>query len=220
MKLKLPVVAKIVSLGLPGSLMQLANSILNIVLNRSLILYGGDIAIAAMGIVNSMQMLLVMPVIGINQGAQPIISFKFGAKKYDRIKETVKLATIAATVIVVFGYVFVRFFPVQMISLFNREPEILVFGESAVLTWMMFLPVIGFQVVASNFFQAIGRYKSAMFLTLSRQIIFLIPAVLVFSRIWGLNGLLHAAPFADLFSTFLTGVWFYFGVRKLGKETK
>ena len=219
MKLKLSIVARIASFGLPGALMQLANSVLNVVLNRSLIAYGGDIAISAMGIINSLQMFLVMPVIGINQGAQPIISFNFGAKKYSRIKETVKLAIISATVIVTLGYLLVRIFPVQMVSLFNREPALLDFGKNAILTWMMFLPVVGFQVVASNFFQAIGRYKTAMFLTLTRQIIFLIPAVLIFSRIWGINGLLHAAPFADALSFILTGVWFYFGIRKLGKET-
>lgn len=218
MKLRLHVVLKIASLGLPGSLMQLANSILNIVLNRSLIVYGGDVAISAMGVINSLQMLLIMPIIGINQGAQPIISFNFGAKKYDRIKQTVKLAIISATVIVTVGYLFVRLFPVQMVSLFNREPALLDFGKNAILTWMMFLPVVGFQVVASNFFQAIGRYKSAMFLTLSRQIIFLIPAVLIFSRVWGIDGLLHAAPFADVLSSVLTGAWFYFGIKKLGKD--
>ena len=218
MKLKLTIVTKIASLGLPGSLMQLASSVLNVILNKSLIQYGGDIAISAMGIIHSLQMFLVMPVIGLNQGSQPIISFNFGAKKYDRIKETVKLAIISATVLVSIGYVFVRFFPVQMVSLFNREPELLNFGKKAMLTWMMLLPVVGFQVVASNFFQAIGRYKTAMFLTLSRQIIFLIPAVLVFSRIWGIDGLLHAAPFADAVSSVLTGVFFYFGIRKLGKE--
>ncbi len=218
MKLRLSIVTQIASLGLPGSLMQLANSVLNVVLNRQLILYGGDIAISAMGIINSTQMLLIMPVIGINQGAQPIISFNFGAKKYDRIKETVKLAIISATAVVTIGYLLIRLFPTQMVSLFNREPELLDFGTNAILKWMMFLPVVGFQVVASNFFQAIGRYKSAMFLTLSRQIIFLIPAIIVFSNIWGINGLLHAAPFADVFSTVLTGVWFYFGIRKLGKE--
>ncbi len=218
MKLKLSIVSKIASLGLPSSLLQLANSVLNMVLNRSLIVYGGDIAMSAMGIINSMQMLLLMPVIGINQGAQPIISFNFGARKYARIKETVKLAIIAATVVVAFGYIFVRLFPVQMVSLFNQEPELLNFGKNAILRWMMFLPVVGFQVVASNFFQAIGRYKSAMFLTLSRQIILLIPAIFIFSRIWGIDGLLYAAPFADVFSTVLTGIWLYFGMKKLGKE--
>ncbi len=218
MKLKLSLVAKIASLGLPNALLQMANSVLNIVLNKSLILYGGDIAISAMGIIHSVQMLLVMPVIGINQGAQPIISYNFGAKKYGRIKEAVKLAIIAATIIVTIGYIATRFFPEQIVAMFNREEEILKFGKKAVLTWMMLLPVVGFQVVASSFFQAIGRYKSAIFLTLTRQIIFLIPAVVIFSRIWGINGLMHAAPFADALSFVLTGVWFYFGIRKLGRE--
>jgi putative MATE family efflux protein len=218
MRLRASIVGKIASLGLPSSLMQLANSFLNMALNKSLITYGGDTAISAMGIINSIQMLLIMPVIGINQGAQPIISFNFGAKKYSRIKETVKLAIIAATVIVSLGYIAVRLFPMQMVSLFNSEPSILGFGKEALLTWMLLLPVVGFQVVAASFFQAIGRYKSSMFLTLTRQIIFLIPAVLLFSKLWGVAGLLYAAPVADFFSTLLTGVWFFFGIRKLGRE--
>ncbi len=218
LKLRLSIVTRMASYGLPGSLMQLANSILNIVLNKSLIAYGGDIAISAMGIINSIQMLLIMPVIGINQGSQPIISFNFGAQQIKRIKETVKLAIIAATVIVLAGYFAIRLFPEQMVSLFNREPELLAFGKEALLRWMLLLPLVGFQVIAANFFQAIGRYRSATFLTLTRQIIFLIPAVLIFSRFWGLDGLLYAAPFADFFSTGITAVWLYFGMKKLKIE--
>ena len=218
LRLELAVVSRIASLGLPGALMQLANSILHVILNRTLLYHGGDIAISAMGIINSLQLLLIMPIIGINQGAQPIISFNYGARHYGRVKDTAKWAIIAGTVIVLLGYAVIRLFPVEIVSLFNRDPELLEFSTYALRRWMLLLPVVGFQVVASNFFQAIGRYKVATFLTLSRQVVLLIPAILIFSAFRGLDGLLYAAPFSDFFSTLLTGIWFISGMKRLGRE--
>jgi putative MATE family efflux protein len=212
------VIASIVSLGLPSFLMQLANSLLNVVLNKSLVLYGGDMAISAMGIINSLQTILVMPVVGINQGAQPLISYNFGAKKYPRVKEAAKLAILAATFVVSFGYLCTRLFPRQLVSLFNRDPDLLSFGSFALSRWLLLMPLIGFQMIGANFFQAIGRPRSAMLLTLSRQVLFLIPAVLVFPRVWGLEGLLYAAPVADFLSTILTAVMFGLGIRSLEKK--
>jgi putative MATE family efflux protein len=219
MKLKYEIIIRITSLGLPGFSLQLANSLLNAVLNRNLLLYGGDIAVSGMGIINSLQTLLLMPIIGLNQGVQPIISFNFGAKKYDRVKTAVKLAIIAATAVVIIGYIITRLFPEQMIGLFNRDPKLLEFGSMALITWFLALPVVGFQIISSSFFQAIGRSQSAMFLTLTRQVILLIPAVILFPKFWGIKGLLHAAPFADSMSALLTGVWFYFGIKYLEKNS-
>lgn len=218
MRPNLHIITKMTSLGLPGFLMQLSNSLLNAILNKNLMIYGGDIAITAMGIINSIQTILLMPIIGLNQGVQPIISFNFGAKKYNRVKEAAKLGIIASTVIVVVGFIVVRIFPTAMIAFFNKDVELLKFGEYALLTWFLFLPVIGFQIIAANFFQAIGRSKSAMFLTLTRQVILLIPALIIFPKFWGINGLLHAAPFADLLSAILTGIWFYVAIKNLHEE--
>jgi putative MATE family efflux protein len=212
-------VRSIVSLGMPAFLMQLANSLLNVVLNKSLVAYGGDMAISAMGIINSIQTILVMPVVGINQGVQPIISFNYGARKFPRVKKATTLAIFAASAIVIFGYLATRFFPRQLVSLFNRDPELLEFGSFALFRWSLCLPFIGFQIIGANFFQAIGKSRWAMFLTLSRQGVFLIPALLVFPLYWGLEGLLYAAPFADLLSTILTAIVFRQGMKKLGTES-
>lgn len=217
MRLKFKLVSQVITLGLPGFLMQLGNSLLNAILNKNLIIYGGDLAVSGMGVVNSMQTLLLMPITGLMQGVQPIISFNFGAKKYDRIKTAERLAITAATIIVVVGWLLTRIFPAQLVSLFNREPELIEFGSYALRAWFWCLPVIGFQILGANFFQAIGRSRSAMFLTLTRQILLLIPAIFIFSHFWGLNGLLHAAPFADGVSAIVTGVWFYFGIKNLDK---
>ncbi|ROR29283.1 putative MATE family efflux protein [Mobilisporobacter senegalensis] len=217
MKPHMNTIVKITSLGIPGFAMQVANSLLNAILNRGLRQYGGDIAVTGMGVINSVQTILFMPVIGLNQGVQPIVSFNFGAKKFERVKTAVKQAILVATIIVVVGYVVMRIFPTQLISLFNRDEELLAFGKTALISWMLFMPVVGFQVIASNFFQAIGRSNSAMFLTLSRQVIFLIPALIIFPQIWGITGLMYSAAFADFFSTLITGIWFYFGIKNIDK---
>lgn len=215
---KLSIIASIIVLGLPGFFLQLANSLLNIALNKNLLLYGGNTAVSGMGVINSLLTFLIMPVIGLKQGTQPIISYNYGAKKYDRVKTTVNLAILIATGIVFIGYMITRLFPEQLITLFNRDPELLDFGRTAVMSWFLMFPVVGFQIIASNYFQAIGQPKSAILLTLSRQVILLIPAILIFPKFWGMEGLLHAAPFADFFSAFLTGIWFLIGMKTLGKK--
>lgn len=214
-KPKFNVVFKILSLGLPGFSLQIANSLLNLILNKNLQLYGGDIAVSGMGVINSVQTMLIMPIIGLNQGVQPIISFNFGAKNYDRVKNAAKLAVKTATIVTTIGFVITRLFPLQIISLFNREPDMLEFGTHAIITWFLCLPVVGFQIIGANFFQALGRYKTSMLLTLTRQIIILIPSIIIFSKIWGIKGLVYAAPFADSLSFLLTASFFYYGIKHL-----
>ncbi len=177
--------------------------------------YGGDIAVSGMGIVNTMQTMILMPIIGINQGVKPIASFNFGARKYLRVIEVEKLGIISATVVCLVGWIITRFFPEQIVLLFNKEPELVKFGSYAIVSWFWLLPVVGFQMLASNFFQNIGRPNVAIILTLTRQVIFLIPAVYFFSKIWGLNGTIHAAPFADLSAAIVTGIFFYKGIQNL-----
>ena len=147
-----------------------------------------------MGVIHSLMTILLMPVIGIRQGVQPIISFNYGAKKFARVKSAVNLAILSATAIVVVGYAVTRIFPEQMVGLFNRDPELLGFGKDGLRAWFLFLPVVGFQIIASSYFQSIGKSAVAMFLTLTRQVIFLIPAIIVFPKLWGIKGIIHAAP--------------------------
>lgn len=218
MKLDPALLVKIATLGMPSFLLQLAGSLLNSVLNKSLFFYGGDIAVSSMGIINSLQTLMIMPIIGLNQGIQPIVSYNFGAKHFDRVKAAAMLGAKAATVITFTGFVIVRIFPEALISMFNRNPDLLIFTKSAMLTWMLALPIIGFQIIGANFFQSIARPGTAMFLTLTRQVVFLIPALIVFPLFWGVDGILYAAPFADTLSAILTGTWFWFGIKNLGRS--
>lgn len=218
-KLQPIIIRSILAIGLPSCLMQLANSVMNIILNKSLNLYGGDIAISGMGIINSIQLLMIMPVLGISQGAQPIIGYNFGAKQYKRVLETLKLAIIAATTIVTVGFISTRLFPVQFISAFNKNPELLNFGTYALKTFFLFLPTVGFQIISSTYFQAVGKTKPATFLTLTRQIIILIPAILILPRFFGLEGILYAGPISDLISAILTGIWLSIELKILHKKS-
>ena len=213
-------IGTITSFGLPGFLMQVSNSLLNVILNNNLQTYGGDIAVSAMGIVNTVQILMIMPIIGLNQGVQPIVSYNFGAKKYQRIKDTEKLAITIATAICLIGWIITRIFPEQIVTLFNQESELIEFGRFAILTWFWMVPFVGIQMLGSSFFQAVGKPKVSLFLTLTRQVIFLIPAVIIFARLWGINGLMYAGPVADGVSALVTTVLFINGIRNLSKLQK
>lgn len=219
LKLNKERVLRIMALGSPSFSLQLVGSVLVTVLNRSLFFYGGDIAVSAMGVINSIHTLMLLPIIGMNQGVQPIVSYNYGAQKLDRVKQAILMAMVAATAIVVLGFIMTRLFAVEMISVFNRDPELLAFGTKAIHAWFLALPLIGFQILGANFFQAIGRPKSAMFLTLTRQLILLIPAIIIFSSIWGITGILYAAPFADSIAASLTAFWFFRAIRQLRVES-
>lgn len=216
--LKGKIVVNIVSLGMPLFLFQLSSSLLNIILNKSLMTHGSDIAISAMGITNSVQSILFMPVIGLNQGVQPIVSYNFGAKKYDRIREAQKLAIIYSTLIVTFGWIVTRFFSTQVAALFTKDEKLIAISAVFLQTWLMCYPLNGFSAMGPNFFQATARPKIAMVLNLTRQVIVLIPSVMIFSSIWGLNGILHAAPFSDTVSFFIVLFFYIRGMKNLENQ--
>lgn len=211
------IVANIVSLGIPLFLFQLSSSLLNIILNKSLMTYGSDIAISAMGITNSVLNILFMPVIGLNQGVQPIVSYNFGAKKYDRVKETQKLAIISATLIVTFGWMLTRFCATEISSMFTKDDELISLSAIFLQTWFICFPLNGFSAMGPNFFQATARPKIAMILNLTRQVLILIPSVMIFSSLWGLDGILYAAPFSDTVSFFIILFFYIKGIKSLDR---
>jgi len=217
LRLKMDVVLSIFSIGFAPFMMQLAASVVNGVMNNQLVEFGGDMAISAMGIITSVSTLILMPIFGINQGSQPIIGFNYGAKKYDRVKKALKYASLAATAIVVLGFFLVRFFPVQLITLFAQgNDELIDIGTNGLRIFFAVLPIIGFQIVSSNYFQAVGKPKQAAILSLSRQVLFLIPALLILPRYFELNGVWMATPIADALSSIVTGIWIMFEIKNLG----
>ncbi|MGV8980753.1 MATE family efflux transporter [Clostridium sp.] len=221
LKLKPSVIRGILALGAAPFAMQIAASIQNFIMNTSLATYGGDIAISGMGVVNSIMTLMVMPVFGITQGVQPIIGYNYGAKKYDRVKQAYKLAVIFATSIVILGWIITRLFPEQLVSMFNsKDTELIVFGTMAIKRFMMFLPFIGFQIVSSNYFQAVGKSKHSALLGLSRQVLILIPALIILPKYFGLKGVISAGPLADIVSSVVTGTFIFFEMKRLDKHHK
>lgn len=216
MKLKPAFIGKILALGIAPFAMQIASSILNFIMNKSLNIYGGDVAVSGMGIVNSVVTLIIMPIFGINQGMQPIIGYNYGARNFDRVKQAYHLAVIFASAIVLVGWIATRLFPEQLVYLFNKEDtELISFSVKAIQRNLIFLPVIGFQIVSSNYFQAVGKPKHSAFLGLSRQVLILIPALIILPRFFGLDGLISAGPVADITSSLVTGIFIINEMRKL-----
>lgn len=219
LRLKMSIVLSIFSIGFAPFMMQLAASAVNAILNNQLAVFGGDIAISAMGIVNSISTIILMPIFGINQGSQPIIGFNYGANKFDRVKQALRYSIMAATIIVTLGFFLIRIFPAQLITLFAQGDESLVnIGTNGLRIFFAVLPVIGFQIVSSNYFQAVGKPKQAAILSLSRQVLFLIPALLILPKYFELNGVWMATPVADALASIVTGVWIVFEIKKLEKN--
>ncbi|WP_105616543.1 MATE family efflux transporter [Vallitalea okinawensis] len=213
------VVLRIFAIGSAPFSMQLAASGVTAIFNIQLGNFGGDTAIAAFGIINSIAMLILMPIFGINQGSQPIIGYNYGAKQYDRVKKTLLLAILAATGIVLIGFVIVELFSTGLISMFNsKDAELIRIGSQGMRIFLIMLPIIGFQIVSSNYFQAVGKAARAMFLSLSRQVLFLIPAILILPRFFELQGLWMAGPLADLLSSVLTGAFLIYELRHLDSK--
>ena len=218
LKIRPDIIESIIAIGLAPFSMQIAGSILIVIMNNSLSFYGGDIAVSGMAIINNVSMMFMMPVFGINQGSQPIIGFNYGAKKYDRVKKTLKIAIGAATALVTLGFILTRLFPRQIIGIFTDDIQLIEFGAFGLKRFLMFMPIIGFQVVSSSYFQAVGKPKQSMFLSLSRQVLILIPLVLILPKFMGLNGLLTAGPVADLSASMLTALFLGREMRNLDKQ--
>ena len=167
-------------------------------------MYGGDLAISTVGIITSVQTLMLMPLTGMTQGQQPIISYNYGAKNYHRVKETLKYTIIGSSILSCLGFLVIQLFPSMIISIFNQEPAIIELGNSALRIWFICLPLVGCQTMCANFFQAIGMVKQSSFLNLLRQCLLLIPLILILSWIFGLYGVFIAVPIADFIAFIIT----------------
>lgn len=217
LKLDTKVVKSIFAIGMSPFSMQLAASIVTIISNRSLVKYGGDSALGAMGIIMSVVMMVLMPIFGITQGCQPIIGYNYGAKKYKRVKHALKLAILGATAITTTGFIIVQVFPRQIISIFNNDSQLIAIGVHGIRIYLLMLPIIGFQIVNSNYFQAIGKAKISIFLGLTRQVILLIPLLFILPSLFGLNGVWMSGPSSDAMASIITGIFIYVEIKHLNK---
>ncbi|QUH24407.1 MATE family efflux transporter [Serpentinicella alkaliphila] len=221
MKLHPAVIKNILAIGSAPCALQFGSSVVITIFNKQLSVYGGDIAISALGIIHSVSMFILMPIIGINQGSQPIIGYNYGAKRFDRVKETLKSSITAATMIVSLGFILTRLYPHSLINLFNRDDlELVRIGTEGLRIFLVTLPVIGFQIVGSNYFMAVGKPKKSMFLSLSRQVIVLIPMLLILPNFLGLYGVWLAVPVSDTIASILTGIFLLKEVKQLNTDNE
>ncbi len=207
--------------GLPQFLINLCACLVAIVMTRSLTSYGGDVAVGAFGICNRLLLFIVMVVIGINQGMQPIAGYNFGAKRYDRVLGVLRHALVLGTIVTGTGFVVGTFFSEPCVRLFAKDaPELVAMASHGLSCMVMMFPIVGIQIVSTAFFQSIGYAAKSIFLSLTRQLIFLVPAILVLPHLYAdpLEGLWHAAPAADALASVLAIVLLVVQVRKFRRS--
>ncbi|MDO5716888.1 MAG: MATE family efflux transporter [Tissierellia bacterium] len=207
MKLRLKTIIQITENGMAIFLIQVANSLVVGIMNNQLKTFGGTLAISAMSIVSSVSSFVFMPIFGINQGIQPILGYNYGAKKYNRIKETYFTGALIATSIMVMGFLIIMIFPEQLTSLFvkdNSDSKLLEYLLPGIRTQAIAYPLLGFAITGTAFFQAVRRPRTAMITSLLRQVIVLIPLILVLPRVFGVMGVWYSFVFSDIISTCVT----------------
>ena len=196
----------IISIGLSPFLMNVASCFIVILINKGLKTYDGDLAIGAFGIVNRIVFLFVMVVMGLNQGMQPIAGYNFGARQYRRVNEVLKITIIIATLITSSGFLVGMFLPDQVVSAFTSDEQLIRLSAHGLQVTLLSFPIVGFQMVTSNFFQSIGMAQKAILLSLSRQVLVLIPCLLLLPLVFGSAGIWYSMPVSDLIASLLAAV--------------
>lgn len=204
LRLNKEIVLSIFAIGVSPFSMQLAQSAVQVIANNSLQIYGGDIAVGAMTIINSVSLIFLMPIYGLIQGLQPIIGYNFGAKKHDRVKQAVRYGMIIATIVVTVGFIIVEGFAEKLVIIFNNDPSLVKVTSHGIRIFLLMLPFIGGQIIVTNYFQSIGKVKTAMFLSLLRQVIILIPCLLIIPMFKGLDGVWISGALSDFISVIVT----------------
>ncbi len=205
-KLQKNIVTDALSIGMSPFLMNAVSCLIVIVINQALLRTGGDLAVGAYGIVNRIAYLFIMVVVGLNQGMQPIAGYNFGARLYKRVNEVLKITTILATGVTTFGFLFANLFPETFASMFTNDKELIDLSVNGLRIVFLSYPIIGFQMVNANFFQSIGMVSKAIFMSLSRQLLFLLPCLLIFPHLWGIDGVWFSMPAADLISSIVAAI--------------
>jgi len=215
LKLKLSMMGEIFAIGSSDFARTAAMSFTSAIFNNILRNLGGEIPIATFGIIFRVMSFVFMPMVGIAQGAQPILGFNFGSQQYNRVKKSLRLANKSATLIALVGFVIFLLFPGPILSIFSTDEDLIAMGTEATRWLVLGLPLVGYQHIGTSLFQALGKAKPAVFLALSRQVLFLIPLVIILSRILGLRGVWLSFPAADLVSFVVTYIMVTYELRRL-----
>ena len=210
-RLKSELVRNIIAIGISPFLMQTTSCVIVIFMNNQFVRYGGDMAVGAYSIANSMVMVFFMFVMGMTQGMQPIVGYNYGAEKYDRMFRCLWLTIAAATAILLVGWTLSMLFPRQIARIFTTDPTLLDMAAHGLVLDMLVFFVVGSQAVITNFFQCIGKVKVSIFLSLSRQLTLLLPMAYIFPMFWGLDGVWYSMPVSDFgsFAMTIPMLWWY-----------
>lgn len=201
--LKAHIVKGIFSIGVSPFLMNICASIVVIFINKSLMTYGGDFYVGAYGIINRVLMVFIMIVIGLNQGMQPIVGYNFGARKFDRVARALRYAIFAAVAVTTSGFLMAEIFPHLLANMFTGDQELIDIASHGMRIVLIMFPIVGFQMVTANFFQSIGKVRKAILLSLTRQMLFLVPLLIILPRFMGTLGVWISMPIADSLATVL-----------------
>ncbi len=218
-RLKRKIVFDSLAIGLSPFLMNMAACFIVIVVNQGLKKYGGDLAIGAFGIVNRLVFIIVMIVMGFNQGMQPIAGYNYGARQYQRVNKVLKLTIIYATAVTTFGFLVGMLIPELTVSIFTNDAELTALSARGLRITVIFFPIIGFQMVTSNFFQSIGMAGKAIFLSLSRQLLILLPCLLILPRFFGEWGVWYSMPVSDILASLIAATMLVSQFRKFKEQT-
>ncbi|WP_297642380.1 MATE family efflux transporter [uncultured Bacteroides sp.] len=202
-RLRRKIVLDSLAIGMSPFLMNLAACFIVIIVNQGMKEHGGDLAIGAFGIVNRLVFIVVMIVMGLNQGMQPIAGYNFGAQQYGRVNKVLLLTIGYATAVTTFGFLVGMLAPELMVGIFTTDDELIALAARGLRITVVFFPIIGFQMVTSNFFQSIGMASKAIFLSLSRQMLILLPCLLILPRFYGLAGVWYSMPVSDLLASLI-----------------
>ena len=208
-KLNPRIVKDSLAIGLAPFLMNLASCFIVILINNGLGKYGGDLAIGAYGIVNRVVFLFIMIVMGLNQGMQPIAGYNYGALQMNRVIEVLRVTIFYATAVMLLGFVIGEFFPYWVARVFTADQELIDLAKYGMRITVSMFPVIGFQMVVGNFFQSVGLAKKSIFLSLTRQVLFLIPFLIILPRFWGITGVWISMPISDSVASMVAAVMLY-----------
>jgi putative MATE family efflux protein len=212
------IIKEMLLIGMSPFTLQMANSLVGIFANRSLLMFGGDIAVGAMGAINSVFMFFMMTLSGIIRGAQPIIGYNYGAKKYDRVKQILNLCLIYGIIISIIMTVGIMLIPEFFINIFNNgNVELLEIGRKGIRIFMIFASLNAIYVIGANYFQAVGQAHKSLFLNLFRQLGLFIPMIIILPKYFGINGVWIAAPISDLIIFLITGFFLIKNNRNLKK---
>lgn len=213
-KLKAGLVRNIIAIGISPFLMNATSCVIVIFMNNQFVRYGGDMAVGAYSIANSVVMMFFMFVIGVTQGMQPIVGYNYGAQKYDRMLRCLWIAIAVGTCILLFGWTLSMLFPWQIARIFTTSPTLLTLAARGIRLDMMVFFVVASQAVITNFFQCIGKVKISIFLSLTRQLFMLLPLAYLLPSYWGLDGVWYAMPISDFLSFFMTIPFLLWYIRK------